>query len=101
MLEMCQRNRLNLYTLVYNRAAGERISGVTRLALTVRIMLNNSTLRVYATCTDTWVCTALVNTCQVGWTIGTSHALGSAVGWPAEIIEQAGACRRTAYIDAF
>lgn len=79
--------------MLYNGTAGEGISCVTRLALTVRIMLDHSTLGVYATSADTGVSTALVNTGQIRGAVGTGHAFGTTVGWSAQIVGQAGACR--------
>lgn len=78
---------------MYNRTAGERISRVTRHALTVRTMLDDRTLGVYATSTDAGIGATLVNTGQIRGTFGIGHAFGTAVGWPAEIVGQAGACR--------
>lgn len=82
-----------LITLLHNRTAGERISGVTRHTLARRSVLDGCAHGVQATGTDARVGAALVHAGQVGRTVGTAEALGPAVGRTAEVVRQAGACR--------
>lgn len=88
-------------TLLYNRTAGEGISGVTRHTLACRPVLDDRAHGVQAAGADAWIGAALVHTGQVRRAVGTAEALGPAVGRTAEVVGQTGACRRTADIDAF